>query len=73
MKAIINLTTIAELPCEITSVSNNEVSFKITKDIATADNLNALLFFMEARMYEYSDYISVTLSRKSVLSIHFVD
>ena len=56
MKAIINLTTIAELPC----------------DIATADNLNALLF-MKARIYEYTDYISVTLSRESVVSIHFVD
>ena len=72
MKAIINLTTIAELPCEITSVSEHEVSFKITKDIATADNLNALLF-MKARIYEYSTEISVTLSRESVLSIHFVD
>ena len=72
MKAIINLTTIAELPCEISSVSDYEVSFKITKDIATADNLNALLF-MKARIYEYTDYISVALARESVLSIHFVD
>ena len=72
MKAIINLTTIAELPCEIASVSDHEVSFKITKDIATADNLNALLF-MKARIYEYTDYISVTLSRESVVSIFFVD
>ena len=72
MKAIINLTTIAELPCEISSVSEHEVSFKITKDIATADNLNALLF-MKARIYEYTDYISVALSREYVLSIHFVD
>ena len=72
MKAIINLTTIAELPCEIASVSDYEVSFKITKDIATADNLNAL-FFMKARIYEYTDYISVTLSRESVESIVFVD
>ena len=72
MKAIINLTTIAELPCEITSVSEHEVSFKITKDIATADNLNALLF-MKARIYEYSTDISVSLARESVVSIHFVD
>ena len=72
MKAIINLTTIAELPCEIASVSDHEVSFKITKDIATADNLNALLF-MKARIYEYSTDISVTLSRESVVSILFVD
>ena len=72
MKAIINLTTIAELPCEITSVSEHEVSFKITKDIATADNLNALLF-MKARIYEYSTDISVTLARESVVSIFFVD
>lgn len=72
MKAIINLTKIAELPCEIASVSYDEVSFKITKDIATADNLNALLF-MKARIYEYPDYISVTLPRESVVSIHFVD
>ena len=72
MKAIINLTTIAELPCEISSVSEHEVSFKITKDIATADNLNALLF-MQARIYEYSTEISVTLSREYVVSIFFVD
>ena len=72
MKAIINLTTIAELPCEIASVSDHEVSFKITKDIATADNLNALLF-MKARIYEYSTDISVTLGRESVVSIFFVD
>ena len=72
MKAIINLTTIAELPCEISSVSEHEVSFKIAKDIATADNLNALLF-MKARIYVYADEISVTLARESVLSIHFVD
>ena len=72
MKAIINLTTITELTCEISSVSNYEVSFKITKDIATADNLNALLF-MKARIYEYSTEISVTLARESVVSIHFVD
>ena len=72
MKAIINLTQTMELPCEIRSVSDYEVSFKITTDIATADNLNALLF-MKARIYEYTDYISVTLSRESVVSIHFVD
>lgn len=72
MKAIINLTQTMDMPCEISSVSNNEVSFKITKDIATADNLNALLY-MGARIYAYSDEISVTLPRESVLSIHFID
>lgn len=72
MKAIINLTQTMDMPCEITSVSEHEVSFKITEDIATADFLNALLL-MKARIYEYTDYISVTLSRESVLSIHFVD
>ena len=72
MKAIINLTQTMDMPCEITSVSSSEVSFKITKDIATADNLNALLN-MKARLYEYSTEISVTLSMESVLSIHFVD
>lgn len=72
MKAIINLTQTMDMPCEITSVSEHEVSFKITEDIATADNLNALLL-MKARIYEYTDYISVALARESVLSIHFVD
>ena len=72
MKAIINLTQTMDMPCEIASVSEHEVSFKITKDIATADNLNALLI-MKARIYEYTDYISVTLARESVVSIHFVD
>ena len=70
MKAIINLTQTMDMPCEITSVSEHEVSFKITEDIATADNLNALLL-MKARIYEYTDYISVALARESVLSIHF--
>lgn len=72
MKAIINLTQTMDMPCEISSVSDREVSFKIAKDIATADNLNALLF-MKARIYEYTDYISVTLARESVVSIHFID
>lgn len=72
MKAIINLTQTMEMPCEITSVSEHEVSFKITEDIATADNLNALLF-MNARLYEFLTEISVDIARESVLSIHFVD
>lgn len=72
MKAIINLTQTMDMPCEITSVSEHEVSFKITKDIATADNLNALLI-MKARLYEFSTEISVDIARESVLSIHFVD
>ena len=72
MKAIVNLTQTMDLPCHITSVSNYEVSFRIPKEIATADNLNAL-FFMKAKMYEYSDEISVTLSRESVISITFID
>ena len=72
MKAIINLTQTMDMPCDIASVSDYEVSLKITKDIATADNLNALLF-MKVRIYEYPEYISVTLSRESVVSIHFVD
>ena len=72
MKAIINLTQTMDMPCEISFVSDNGVSFKITKDIATADNLNALLI-MKARIYEYTDYISVTLARESVPSIVFVD
>ena len=72
MKAIINLTQTMDMPCEIASVSEHEVSFKITKDIATADNLNALLF-MKARIYVYADEISVALARESVVSIHFVD
>lgn len=72
MKAIINLTQTMEMPCEITSVSDHGVSFKITRDIATADNLNALLF-MKARLYEFSTEISVDIARESVLSIRFVD
>ena len=70
MKAIINHAT--NTPCDITSVSDYEVSFKITKDIATADNLNALLF-MKARLYEFSTEISVDIARESVVSIHFVN
>ena len=72
MKAIINLTQTMDMHCEISGVSNYEVSFKIAKGIATADNLNALLY-MGAKIYEYTEDISVTLPRESVLSIHFVD
>ena len=34
MKAIINLTQTMEMPCEITSVSEHEVSFKIAASLA---------------------------------------
>lgn len=72
MKAIIFLSTISELPCEISSVSDHEVSFKLSKDIATASTLQSC-FMLGARMYEYSTEISVSISREHVDLIRFVD
>lgn len=72
MKAIIFLTKIAELPCEISSVSDYSVSFKISRDYATADTLQNL-FMMNASLSEYSDSISVSVKRDQVDNIVFVD
>ena len=72
MKAVIYLSTISELPCEITTVSEHSVSFKITRDYATADTLQ-ILFMMNAGIYEYSDSISVSVKRDQVDNIVFVD
>lgn len=73
MKAIINLTTIAELPCKIAYTTKGHVSFKIGREIATSDTLNALNEMGDVSIYGYSDYVSVTLSRCFVESIVYVD
>lgn len=73
MKAIINLTTIAELPCRISYQTKGHVSFKISRDIATSDTLNALSQMGDVALYGYSDYVSVTLDACFVESIIYVD
>lgn len=73
MKAIINLTTIAELPCRISYQTKGHVSFKISRDIATSDTLNALGQMGDIALYGYSDYVSVTLNTCFVESIIYVD
>lgn len=73
MKAIINLTTIAELPCTIAYQTKGHVSFKISRDIATSDTLNALGKMGDVSLYGYSDYVSVTLDTCFVESIIYVD
>lgn len=73
MKAIINLTTIAELPCTISYQTKHYVCFHIDRDIATSDTLNALNKMGDVALYGYSDYVSVTLSRCFVESLVYVD
>ena len=73
MKAIINLTTIAELPCTMTYQTKSNVSFKISRDIATSDILNTLGKMRDVALYGYTDYVSVTLDSCFVESIIYVD
>lgn len=73
MKAIINLTTIAELPCTISHETPREVNFHITRDIATATTMNTLSKMEDVSMFVYSDYVSVRVPRCLVESIIYVD
>lgn len=73
MKAIINLTSIAELPCTISYRTKGHVCFKISRDIATSDILNAIDKMGDATLYGYSDYVSITLDTRFVESIIYVD
>lgn len=72
MKANIYLTRIAELPCEISTITDYSVAFKIQPSIATADTLQ-ILYMMNASIYVYSDYISISVKREQVDNIVFVD
>lgn len=73
MKAIINLTTIAELPCTIGSKTEREVNFEISRDIATADTMNTLNKIEGVRMFFYPSMVSVHISTKFVESLVYVD
>lgn len=73
MKAIINLTTIAELPCKISSKSDREVNFEIPRALATATTMNTLNKIEGVRMYIYPSVVSVHISTKFVESIIFMD
>ena len=73
MKAIINLTTIAELPCRISHETSREVNFYITRDIATATTMNTLSKMEGVSLFIYSDYVSVRVSRCFVESLVYVD
>ncbi len=72
MKAFIFLPNISELPCEISSMSNNEVNFDLTPDIATPDNMNAIKHLEGFRMYSYPDRISVYVKKSVVEDIVFI-
>lgn len=72
MKANIFLTRIAELPCEISTITDYSVAFKIQSSIATADTLQ-ILYMMNANIYVYTDYISISVKREHVDNIIFVD
>lgn len=73
MKAIINLTTIAELPCTVVYETSFEVNFHITRDLATADTMNTLSKMKNVSMYIYSDYVSVRVPKCFVESFVYVD
>lgn len=71
MKAIIHLKNSMELSCDISTMSTLLVSFKISKEDATADALNAF-FSMGASLYSYTDHISISMDRDNILSVQFV-
>lgn len=73
MKAIINLTTIAELPCTIVHKTSYEVNFHITCDIATATTMNTLSKMEGVSLFIYSDHVSVKVPESFVESLVFVD
>lgn len=73
MKAIINLTTIAELPCTISHETSFEVNFNIGRDIATATTMNTLSKMKDVSMFIYSDHVSVRVPRCFVESLVYVD
>lgn len=73
MKAIINLTTISELPCEISHQAPTEVNFEISKEYATADLMNNLQNLKGFRMFSYSSYVSIYVHSSVVESIVYVD
>lgn len=73
MKAIINLTTIAELPCKIVHETSFEVNFHITRDIATATTMNTLSKMKDVSMFIYSDHVSVRVPRCFVESLVYID
>lgn len=73
MKAIINLTTIAELPCEVAHQTPSEVNFEISRENATADLMNALQNLEGFRMFSYRTYVSVYVSPSVVESLVYID
>lgn len=73
MKAIINLTTIAELPCTISYETPNEVNFNITHDYATADLMNNLRNMDGVMIYIHNNYVSVYVKKSLVESLVYVD
>ena len=73
MKAIINLTTIAELPCTISHETSYEVNFNITREYATAGIMNNLRNLDGVMIYIYSTYVSVYVKKSFVKSLVYVD
>ena len=73
MKAILNLTTIAELPCRIAHENSYEVNFHIGRDLANATTMNTLSKMKDVAMFIYSDHVSVRVPRCFVESLVYVD
>ena len=73
MKAIINLTTIAELPCTISHETSYEVYFNIAREYVTADLMNNLRKIDGVMIYIYSTYVSVYVKKSFVESLVYVD
>lgn len=73
MKAIINLTTIAELPCVVSCKLSTMTSFTISKEMATADTLNALASLEATLTQMIGGDISVHVRNELIESLVFVD
>lgn len=72
MAALIYLTNIYELPCEIARITSRDVNFHLQKEYATSDILNSLSSLSECDMYFQKDYISVYVKKEHVESIKFI-
>lgn len=73
MKAIINLTTIAEIPCTIAHETPSEVNFEFSRDYATATIMNTLHKMDGVRVYIYNTFVSVYVKKSLVESLVYID
>lgn len=72
MKAIINLTTIAELPCTIAYETPYEVNFNIAREYVTADLMMNLRKISGVSIYIHRTCVSVYVKKSFVESLVYV-